>query len=95
MAEDARRGMTDQVLGAVGLGLVWGWWLVLVVTPAQVLTLRAALLLASSSLIVAAGIALLADAQSLLEAVLASALAAAGHLAFKGAIRQQRRSFDA
>lgn len=87
--------MTDPVLGGVGLGLVWGWWLVLAASPTRARTWRSALVLAASSLGLGAGIALLAGLPSVVAAVLAAGSAAMTHVAFKGALRQQRHHLDA
>jgi len=87
--------MTDPVLGGVGLGLVWGWWLVLAASPTRARSARSALVLGSSSLALGAGIALLAGVPSVVAVVLAAGLASTAHIAFKSALRQQRHHLDA
>ena len=83
--------MADPVLGGVGLGLVWGWWLVLVASPMQARSQRAAIVLGSSSLALGAGVAILVGFPSVVAAVVAAVSASIAHIAFKGALRQQHR----
>jgi hypothetical protein len=87
--------MTDPVLGGVGLGLVWGWWLVLAASPTSARTGRAAVVLGSSSLALGGGIALLAGLPSVVAAVVAAGSASIAHIAFKAALREQRHHLDA
>ena len=87
--------MTDPVLGGVGLGLVWGWWLVLAASPTRARSARSALVLGSSSLAIVAGIALLAGPPSVVAAIVAAGSASVAHLAFKGALRQRHHHLDA
>ena len=81
--------MTDHVVGGIGLGLVWGWWLVIIASPAQAHIWRAAAVLGSSSLALAVGVYLLAGVPALVAAILASGSASIAHIAFKGALRKR------
>ena len=80
--------MTDPVIGGIGVGLVWGWWLVIVASPSQAHTRHAAAVLGSSTFVFGVGIYLLAGTPSLVAATLAAL--AGCHVAFKGALRQRR-----
>ncbi len=81
--------MTDGVVGGIGLGLVWGWWLVITASPTQTHTWRAAGVLGSSSLALGVGIYLLSGVPALLAAILATGSASTAHIVLKGALRKR------
>ena len=68
--------MTGPVLGGIGLGLVWGWLLVMVAWPARADAERTVVALGSASLVLGAGIYALAGVPAVLALGAAAALAA-------------------
>ena len=78
------------VLGGVGLGLVWGWWIAMVTPPARVRPVKSAVVLGIASLLLVAGIYGLAGVPAVLGLICAAGLSALTGIAVRAELERAR-----
>ena len=82
--------MTDAVLGGIGLGLVWGWWLIMAASPVQAHIWRSAVVLGLASMVLALGVYLLMGVPALFALAVASGFGATAALVLRVALIRRR-----
>jgi hypothetical protein len=76
------------VLGGVGLGLVWGWWIVMVAGPSASRTIRSAGVVGLASVFLVAGVYGLAGVPAVLGLIVAAGLGVMAGVAVRAELGQ-------